>query len=224
MFQKKLKQQRIVVKQNLPITPNKLIDDNLSLITAGLDEVGRGCLAGPVVAGAVILPDTISIDGLADSKTISSNRRYILAKKIYETAISWGLGVVWPKEIDEINILQASLKAMAHAATVLKTFPELLLIDGNKTIPQKFFIQFGWNVLPIQYSIIKGDASIPAISAASIIAKTFRDTLMSKLDKRYPQYNFSKNKGYGSKKHRKILQKIGPSPIHRMTFKGVISH
>lgn len=222
MFPKKENQQ-LTGKKDLHPLHYRLSKPTLSTISAGLDEVGRGCLAGPVVAAAVILPINSSIDGLADSKTISTNHRYVLAKKIYKIAVSWGIGVVWPKEIDKINILQASLKAMAHAATVLKVSPELLLIDGNKYIPQKIFIQLGWNALPTQQTIVKGDATIPAISAASIIAKNFRDTLMSKLHKLYPQYNFSKNKGYGTQEHREVLQKIGPSPMHRMTFKGVLS-
>lgn len=191
---------------------------------AGIDEAGRGCLAGPVVAAAVILPSKASIKGLTDSKKLSATRRNGLAAKIGSVALAWGIGVVWPKEIDQINILQASLKAMAHAATVLKTRPKLLLIDGNKTIPYILFSRFGWKTSPFQQAIVQGDARVPAISAASIIAKTFRDMLMSKLDKRYPQYGFSQHKGYGSKEHLHILQKLGPSPIHRITFRGVLPH
>lgn len=193
-----------------------------SSITAGIDEAGRGCLAGPVVAAAVILPSNISIVGLADSKTIPSIHRYDLAITIKKLALAWGLGVIWPREIEKINILQATFKAMARASSVLKIRPELLLIDGNKTIPHEIFLQLALKHIPRQKAIIRGDASIPTISAASILAKTFRDTLMSKLDKRYPGYNFFKHKGYGSQEHRNILQKIGPSPIHRMTFRGVV--
>ena len=157
---------------------------------AGIDEAGRGCLAGPVVAAAVILPEGAVIPGLADSKVLSPTRRDGLAAEIGAVALAWGLGVVWPPEIDRINILQATLKAMCHAASVLKVRPKGLLIDGNQTIPEPLFRQRAacWPSSPRQKSIVDGDALVPVISAASIIAKTFRDMLMDKLDHRYPGY------------------------------------
>ena len=141
---------------------------------AGIDEAGRGCLAGPVVAAAVILPEGAVIPGLADSKVLSPTRRDGLAAEIGAVALAWGLGVVWPPEIDRINILQATLKAMCHAASVLKVRPKGLLIDGNQTIPEPLFRQRAacWTSSPRQKSIVDGDALVPVISAASIIAKT----------------------------------------------------
>lgn len=191
---------------------------------AGIDEAGRGCLAGPVVAAAVILPEGVNISGLDDSKVLSPTRRDGLAAEIGAVALAWGIGVVWPEEIDRINILQATLKAMCHAATVLKIHPEGLLIDGNQTIPEALFRQRAgcWPVPPRQKSIVDGDALVPVISAASIIAKTFRDLVMDKLDRRYPGYGFAKHKGYGSREHFAALKELGPCPIHRRTFRGVL--
>ena len=191
---------------------------------AGIDEAGRGCLAGPVVAAAVILPEGAVIPGLADSKVLSPTRRDGLAAEIGAVALAWGLGVVWPPEIDRINILQATLKAMCHAASVLKVRPKGLLIDGNQTIPEPLFRQRAacWPSSPRQKSIVDGDALVPVISAASIIAKTFRDMLMDKIDHRYPGYGFAKHKGYGSKEHFAALRELGPCPMHRKTFRGVL--
>ena len=189
---------------------------------AGIDEAGRGCLAGPVVAAAVILPDGASIPGLADSKVLSPTRRDGLAAEIGTVALAWGIGVVWPPEIDRINILQATLKAMCHAAAVLKVRPKGLLIDGNQLVPVPLFARWGWSPLPRQKFVVDGDALVPVISAASIIAKTFRDMLMDKLDRRYPGYGFAKHKGYGSKEHFAALRELGPCPMHRKTFRGVL--
>ena len=148
----------------------------------------------------------------------------LLAAEIGAVALAWGLGVVWPPEIDRINILQATLKAMCHAASVLKVRPKGLLIDGNQTIPEPLFRQRAacWPASPRQKSIVDGDALVPVISAASIIAKTFRDMLMDKLDHRYPGYGFAKHKGYGSKEHFAALRELGPCPMHRKTFRGVL--
>lgn len=192
---------------------------------AGIDEAGRGCLAGPVVAAAVILPVGIEIGGLTDSKQLSPSRRNGLAAEIGTLAVAWGLGVVWQQEIDRLNILQATFRAMWHAAIVLKIRPEALLIDGNQTIPEKFFraSKNRWTPPPRQRAIVSGDARVPAISAASILAKTFRDTLMDKLDRRYPGYGFIRHKGYGSREHLEALQTLGPCPLHRRTFRGVLS-
>ncbi len=193
-------------------------------VIAGIDEAGRGCLAGPVVAAAVILPEGVVIPGLDDSKVLSATRRDGLAAQIGAVALAWGIGVVWPREIDRINILQATLKAMCHAASVLKVRPEALLIDGNQTLPEPLFRQRPavWPVSPRQRAIIDGDALVPVISAASIVAKTFRDMLMDKLDRRYPGYGFAKHKGYGSKEHFAALRELGPCPLHRKTFRGVL--
>ncbi len=189
---------------------------------AGIDEAGRGCLAGPVVAAAVILPEDANIPGLADSKVLSPSRRDGLAAEIGTVALAWGLGVVWPSEIDRINILQATFKAMCHAASVLKVRPEALLVDGNQTVPEHLFRMRGWKVAPVQKAVVDGDALVPSISAASIIAKTFRDMLMEKLDRRYPGYGFARHKGYGSREHLEALGRLGPSPMHRLTFRGVV--
>ena len=191
-------------------------------LQAGLDEAGRGCLAGPVIAAAVILPEGAVISGLDDSKVVPSTRRLGLAAQIGTVALAWGLGAVWPREIDRINILQASLKAMSVAASMLKKRPEALLIDGNKTIPEQFFRLRNWKTLPRQRAIVDGDALIPAISAASILAKTFRDSIMEKLDSLYPGYGFAQHKGYGTQQHLEALAKLGPCPLHRLTFRGVL--
>ncbi len=183
------------------------------MLLAGVDEAGRGCLAGPVVASAVILPPGIIIPGLADSKKISSANRESLASEIKARSIHWSLGLAWPAEIDRINILQATLQAMSRAVRHLLPRPDRLLIDGNQKLPVN---------IP-QKSIVGGDACEPCISAASIMAKTFRDRLMCKLDRRYPGYGLAMHKGYGTRQHLSALQRMGPSPMHRMTFRGVVS-
>lgn len=193
---------------------------------AGIDEAGRGCLAGPVVASAVILPEQYDLPGLTDSKKVSAPNRSILEKQIKNCALAWGLGVIWPNKIDRINILQASLEAMAIAVSRLRLAPQCLLIDGNQTIPVKILSQF-WKLrhlihLPLQRSIIKGDAFIPPISAASILAKTFRDKLMISLAKIWPDYGFEQHKGYGTKQHLYAIKRFGPCKIHRYSFRGVL--
>mgnify|MGYP002609808041 CR=1 FL=1 len=193
-------------------------------IVAGVDEAGRGALAGPVVAAAVILDPFRPIQGLADSKQLSEAKREALAPIIRERALAWAVGSADVHEIAKLNILQATLKAMCHAASVLKVRPKGLLIDGNQTIPEPLFRQRAacWPSSPRQKSIVDGDALVPVISAASIIAKTFRDMLMDKLDHRYPGYGFAKHKGYGSKEHFAALRELGPCPMHRKTFRGVL--
>lgn len=219
--EKKLSDQRVLLDTG---TPDVLPGVSCEAL-AGIDEAGRGCLAGPVVAAAVIFPPQPGIEGLADSKLLSPTRRSGLAAEIGTVALAWGVGVVWPAEIDRINILQATFKAMCHACTVLKRHPQGLLIDGNKTIPERYFQEraVAWPTLPRQKAIIDGDALVPLISAASILAKNFRDMLMTKLDRRYPGYGFAKHKGYGSKEHLEALRKLGPSPMHRLTFRGVMA-
>ena len=178
---------------------------------AGIDEAGRGCLAGPVVAGAVILPPDFDLPGLTDSKKLSARRRAVLAQAIKAQAVSWALGFSWPGEIDRINILQATLKAMARALDALQVSPALVLVDGNQSFPSS---------LP-QKTVIGGDALHPCISAASILAKTFRDDLLQCMGEHYPGYGLDVHKGYGTKAHLDALRQLGPSPAHRKTFRGV---
>ncbi len=174
----------------------------------GIDEVGRGPLAGPVVAGAVILKKDCDILYLNDSKQLSEKKREELYDVIMEKAVSTGLGLVSPERIDEINILNATYEAMRQAIGELKQAPDLLLNDAV-TIPQ---------VTIKQVPIIKGDAKSISIAAASIIAKVTRDRLMVQYDTVYPEYGFASNKGYGAQAHLEALRKFGPTPIHRKTF------
>tara|TARA_B100001029_G_scaffold179582_1_gene189703 strand:+ start:5762 stop:6304 length:543 start_codon:yes stop_codon:yes gene_type:complete len=179
------------------------------MIIAGVDEVGRGCLAGPVTAAAVILQNRIS--GLKDSKILSPAKRKVLADHIKEDSI-FSLASISNKKIDKINIHQASLLAMREAIIKLPIKPDLVYVDG-KYIP---------NINLDCQSIIGGDKLIPEISAASIIAKVTRDEFMIKLDKKYPKYEFFRNKGYGTTFHLKILKECGYTPYHRKSFKGVM--
>lgn len=175
---------------------------------AGVDEAGRGPLAGPVVAAAVILPDGLDIPGLKDSKQLDPKQRDEFYKIIKEKALAWGVGLVEPWEIDRINILQASLKAMKIAVSKLKVKPALLFIDGPHAIEMR---------IP-QKTLKKGDARSITIAAASVIAKVTRDRMMRDYEKRYPNFSFSVHKGYGTELHLKELASHGPTPIHRMTF------
>jgi len=191
---------------------------------AGIDEAGRGCLAGPVVAAAVILPPEHGLTGLADSKVLSAGAREQLAPRIRAVAVAWGLGVVWAPRIDSINILQATFEAMCQAVRVLRHAPDSLLIDGNMTLPHAMLAR-AWQKAsqpcPTQRAVVDGDRTVNAISAASILAKTFRDKLMQGLSRRWPGYGFEKHKGYGTKAHYEALQRLGPCPQHRLTFRGV---
>ena len=177
----------------------------------GIDEVGRGPLAGPVVAGAVILPKNCDILYLNDSKQLSEKRREELYDIIMEKALAVGIGAATPARIDEINILQADYEAMAQAVGKLTVKPDVLLIDAVH-IPQLEAYE--------QISIIKGDAKSVSIAAASIVAKVTRDRLMKELDAQYPAYGFAQNKGYGSAEHIAALKKYGPCPLHRRSFIG----
>lgn len=189
---------------------------------AGIDEAGRGCLAGPVVAAAVILPQVYDLPGLTDSKKLTAARRETLAEGIRSCAVTWGLGVIWPREIDRINILQATFRAMAHAVRVLRQPVPALLIDGDKILPPHVHTTLSCDGhLPAQQAIIGGDGLVPAISAASILAKTFRDHLMDTLERRYPGYGFTKHKGYGTAEHLAAISAKGPCAQHRLTFRGV---
>lgn len=190
---------------------------------AGLDEAGRGPLAGPVVAAAVVLPRGFSDPDIKDSKLLTANRRETLARVIQSKAESWGLGVVEVDEIDRINILKASLLAMAKAFAALRTRPDYLLIDGNQKIPPQLFHNANRpaGAPPQQKTIVKGDRLCLSIAAASILAKVARDEMMIELDKSYPEYGFAGHKGYGSAAHLEALRRFGPSPIHRRSFKPV---
>lgn len=178
---------------------------------AGVDEVGRGPLAGPVVSASVILPSSFSVSGIKDSKKLTPKKRAFLYEKIYKYAISIGIGIVDPMEIDRINILQASLLSMAISVKNLNPHPDYLLIDGTfgiaSNIPQK--------------SIIKGDNLSVSIASASIVAKVTRDRIMETYHLYYPQFNLFQNKGYPTKAHKEAIKKFGFSPIHRRSFKGV---
>jgi ribonuclease HII len=178
---------------------------------AGIDEAGRGPLAGPVVAAALIFSSKIDIAGLDDSKKLSPKKREELLPKIQGRAISYGVAVVDHKVIDKINILQASLLAMKQAVEQLQPVPDLLLIDGNQKIDSTLD----------QWAIVKGDSKSLSIAAASVLAKVTRDRIMEDYHKLYPQYEFHRHKGYGTKLHRALIEKHGPCPIHRSTFKGV---
>ena len=185
-------------------------------MTAGVDEAGRGPLAGPVVAAAVILDPNNPIDGLADSKKLSATRRSVLATAITQHAISWSVGCANSTEIDDINILQATLLAMHRSIAGLNIMPSKVLVDGNR-LPD---LRFNGTLISGE-AIVGGDDHVAAISAASIIAKTCRDDMMLELDKRYPQYEFARHKGYGTEIHRARLQEFGPCPEHRQSFAPV---
>ena len=178
---------------------------------AGIDEAGRGPLAGPVVAAAVILNPDRPIEGVNDSKKLSPQRREILFEQITKNAVTLGIGMVDAATIDKINILQATRKAMLDAALSLSVVPDFFLIDGITMIA---------TAIP-QQTIKQGDSRSASIAAASIIAKVTRDRLMLHYDKQYPAYGFSRHKGYGSAAHLAALQKYGSCPIHRLTFRGV---
>lgn len=179
------------------------------LIEAGCDEAGRGCLAGPVYAAAVILPQGFQNDLLNDSKQLSEKHRYQLRQIVEREAIAWAVGVVTNEEIDEINILRASILAMHRAVAQLKVRPQHLLIDGNRFMP--------YDDIP-HTTVVKGDATYMSIAAASILAKTYRDDFMKKIHQEYPQYHWDKNKGYPAPVHREAIRQYGTSPYHRMTF------
>ncbi len=180
-------------------------------LIAGIDEAGRGPLAGPVVAAAVILDIDANIEGINDSKLLSSKQREKLFSKIHQNALSIGLSIVEPETIDRINILQATRLAMTKAVTNLALKPGLLLIDGPITLDLNIR----------QIPIIKGDKLSVSISAASIIAKVTRDDIMKSFHKMYPEYGFYKNKGYGTKEHITALKKHGSCQIHRKSFAGI---
>jgi len=175
---------------------------------AGVDEVGRGCLAGPVVGAAVILDLNNIPDGINDSKKLSAKKREALVPLIKEACVAYAVGVGSVKEVDSINILNAAKLAMVRAIQKLEPKADFLLVDGNQRLNSE---------IP-QLTVIQGDSKSVSIGAASILAKVYRDLLMAKMDEKYPGYEFTKHKGYGSKVHRLAMQKLGLSPIHRKSF------
>lgn len=177
---------------------------------AGCDEAGRGCLAGPVFAAAVILPPDFYNSTLNDSKKLNEKHRYDLREVILKESIAWAVGIVHQQEIDEINILNASIKAMHLSLDQLTTKPNFIIIDGNRFKP--------YNEIPHQ-TIIKGDGKYASIAAASILAKTYRDDFMFKQHELFPQYNWKKNKGYPTMDHRKAIEAFGRCDLHRKSFK-----
>ena len=178
---------------------------------AGVDEVGRGCLAGPVVAAAAIFDPNRPIKGLRDSKKLSAKKRDELAQEIKEKALAWSVAAMGPEVIDKINILQATLEAMKAAVEKLPVEPDFVQVDGNKLPKWKWLSE----------AVVKGDDKVEWISAASIIAKTTRDGYMCKIAELYPQYGFEHHVGYGTAEHIKALKAYGPTPIHRKTFAPV---
>ncbi|MBI4767359.1 MAG: ribonuclease HII [Deltaproteobacteria bacterium] len=190
----------------------KKIDRSGTLLIAGVDEVGRGPLAGPVLAAAVVFPPGLFLPGVTDSKRLNSKQRDFLFQLIKRKSVAVGLGLLGPREIDRLNILQASLSAMEQAVSQLNLKPDLVLVDGNRPLKQPF----------LQKCLIQGDLLSHSIGAASIIAKVVRDKLMESWHYRFPQYNFFDNKGYGTREHLAALRRYGPCPLHRLSFKGTV--
>lgn len=180
------------------------------LIEAGCDEAGRGCLAGSVYAAAVILPEDYVNEALNDSKQLTAKRRYELRDEIERDALAWAVGIVTPSEIDEINILNASILAMHRALDGLRLRPEAIIVDGNRFKP--------YNFIPYT-TVVKGDGKYLSIAAASILAKTYRDDYMDRLALEYPQYDWIDNKGYPTRKHRQAIAEYGITEYHRKTFR-----
>ena len=186
---------------------NEIYDEGWSLL-CGVDEAGRGPLAGPVYAAAVMLPRNLVIEGLDDSKKLSEKKREALFGIICEKALSYGIASASVEEIEKLNILNAALLAMNRAIEMLKPVPELALIDGNRSTGIRF----------PNRCIVKGDAKCADIAAASVLAKVSRDRYMLEMAEKYPEYHFERHKGYGTKLHYEALDQFGPSPIHRLSF------
>ena len=180
---------------------------------AGVDEVGRGCLAGPVVAACLILEQGQPLPAVADSKQLKPEQRLMLSAEIKQTCLAWAIAEVSPQDIDRMNIHHASLLAMQRAVEQLSPRPDYLLIDGR----------FVLDVSITQEAIVRGDATCQVIGAASILAKVWRDQLMEAMEQRYPEFGFGQHKGYGTKQHRDELRRHGPTPLHRRSFNGVLN-
>ena len=203
------------------------------MMEAGCDEAGRGCLAGPVYAAAVILPEDYENELLNDSKQLTEKRRYALRQMIERDAVAWAIGVVTAEEIDRINILNASILAMHRALDRLTVRPEAIIVDGNRFKPYREPLNIDHSTLNIDHSplaidreptplphttIVKGDGKYLSIAAASILAKTYRDDYMNEMAQQYPQYGWQQNKGYPTVQHRQAIRQYGVSPVHRRTF------
>ena len=186
---------------------NSFLSNDVKLL-AGIDEAGRGPLAGPVVAASVIFSPSVHISGVNDSKMLSANRREILYTEILDKALDYNVSVVSHAKIDRINILSATLLAMKNSVKKLRVKPDLILLDGNRS--------FNYNI-PVT-PVIKGDTKSFCVAAASILAKVTRDRIMNNLSKHYPDYFWEKNKGYPTREHIEVIKRIGPSPLHRRTF------
>jgi ribonuclease HII len=184
------------------------------VIEAGCDEAGRGCLAGPVMAAAVILPADFKNDVLNDSKQLSERQRYQLREVIEREAVAWAVAECSPQEIDKMNILRCSILAMQRALDQLTVRPQHVIVDGNRWMPYR------WNGEIVKAdTVVKGDATFMSIAAASILAKTYRDDRMKALAQEFPQYGWDKNMGYPAKAHREDIARYGATPYHRMTFR-----
>lgn len=184
------------------------------LVEAGCDEAGRGCLAGPVFAAAVILPPDFQNDVLNDSKQLSERQRYQLREVIEREAVAWAVAECSPQEIDKMNILRCSILAMQRALDQLTVRPQHVIVDGNRWMPYR------WNGEIVKAdTVVKGDATFMSIAAASILAKTYRDDRMKALAQEFPQYGWDKNMGYPAKAHREAIARYGATPHHRMTFR-----
>lgn len=186
------------------------LQDNLNCLEAGCDEAGRGCLAGPVYAAAVILPPDFHNDLINDSKKLTERQRNSLRQVIEDSALAWAVGIVDNHEIDKINILRASILAMHRALDGLNVRPQAIIVDGNRFLP--------YQNIPYK-TIVKGDARFANIAAASILAKTHRDEAMESYAKSYPHYGWEINKGYPTKTHRKAIERYGVTPLHRVSFR-----
>lgn len=199
-------------KTNRRPSSKTILENNFSgkFPECGCDEAGRGCLAGPVVAAAVILPPNFKCTELNDSKQLTEKQRNSIRKIIEKEALAWSVALVSEKEIDEINILNASILAMHRAIDGLKIKPEFIIIDGNKFKP--------YQNIPHQ-TIVKGDGKFLSIAAASVLAKTHRDEIMQRLHAEFPGYSWDKNKAYPTKAHRKAIEEIGVTPYHRMSYR-----
>ncbi|MDR6763939.1 ribonuclease HII [Flavobacterium sp. 2755] len=200
------------------------------ILETGTDEAGRGCLAGPVTAAAIILPEDFEHEILNDSKQLSEKTRAFLKPIIEQHAVCFAVTHLFPDEIDEINILNASMKGMQECILKLKHVPEYIIVDGNRSINAKlglknsFGKQFSKEEIALlksipNQSIIKGDAKFLSIAAASVLAKTYRDEYMDQIHEEFPMYNWKKNKGYPTKEHREAIRKYGPTKYHRMSFR-----
>lgn len=203
-----------VVARRPDFSIEKLAWEDGYTCVAGVDEVGRGALAGPVVTAAVILDPECFPSGLDDSKKLSAKRRRLLAAEIEQCALAVAIGRIEADEIDRINILQATLKAMRAALDRLALSPDYVLVDGNTPIPR-------W--AGGQKTVVSGDARSLSIAAASIVAKVARDRLMAEFETEWPGYGFSAHAGYGTEAHRQAIERLGPCPIHRKTFRGVVT-